>query len=47
MTIRQKSEPDVWFHDIFRADGSPYDKWAFLVKTLDVTLPTDKQGDRP
>lgn len=28
-------EPELWFHDIFRADGSPYDpKETELIKTL-------------
>jgi hypothetical protein len=28
-------EPKIWFHDIFRKDGSPYDKnEVALIKTL-------------
>jgi hypothetical protein len=29
------SEPKIWFHDIFRKDGTPYDKKEiFIIKQL-------------
>jgi uncharacterized protein (DUF2147 family) len=43
---RGSAEPALWFHDIFRADGSPYDEEeAACLRSLSGSTGTDAGGD--